>query len=702
MDTRREENVNMGLALTSPVFNENEVARHLGLKDLSGVTKVTVNEGNELYNALVSILGKSVSSNVEFEATDNKTGSVYNFGDGRAMPETNDKSDIKCNLGIGTHKLLFETQEIFVVLQAFGYPVGTNCGPKLYKTALLCMRESDKLSTILKFCNTIIKEHRKTPRESITIYRWHSRYEHWMKEQMIVARSIESVILPKSDKDCIVNDLSEFTSQEVAQFYKQHGIPYKRSYLFYGVPGAGKTSLIQAIAGKYQRDIYIINPTDREISDASLKYSFTKASNKRSLIILEDIDALFSKDRQTLVRGSSLTFSGLLNALDGVGSGNGVILILTTNHKERLDPALIRSGRVDIELKFNHATYEQIEACFRSFYNNGITDNSKYASEFATNLSGLLRKHNKHVTMAQLQNFFVIHRKDNAQNAAYDYNSILQLVKSKEEEEQQDTFMSKEEEDLVKELLWTLVNNHVFFQHPDLIRILKIHENVIAIMMNSIARSSQDESEEESAETPGGESEENVVAQQESSGSHEMVVACCRFLCYFCRTSRQNQKAMFDHLIFILENSNILLSKPSLRGSTPLDVAYSSLMENNELALALREHYLEKIAVYLSRCGMSGNTELVAKGYPDLGWDPVEGERFLDFLRFCVWVNGESVEENANLVIRLLIRRPECLGPALRGEGEGLLSAVMSGNVMSEQIQAQINTGRQIPELGFI
>ena len=259
--------------------------------------------------------------------------------------------------------------------------------------------------------------------------------------------------------------------------------------------------------------------------------------------------------------------------------------------------------------------------------------------------------------------------------------------------------MSKEEEDLVKELLWTLVNNHVFFQHPDLVRTLKIHENVIAIMMNSIARSSQDEPEEESAEANG---EEKAVAQQESSSSQEMVVACCRFLCYFCRTSNQNQKAMFDHLIFILENANILLSKPSLRGSTPLDVAYSSLMENTELALALREHYLEKIAVYLSRCGLSANTELIAKGYPDLGWDPVEGERFLDFLRFCVWVNGESVEENANLVIRLLIRRPECLGPALRGEGEGLLSSIVSGNEMSEQIQEQINTGRQIPELGYI
>ena len=94
------------------------------------------------------------------------------------------------------------------------------------------------------------------------------------------------------------------------------------------------------------------------------------------------------------------------------------------------------------------------------------------------------------------------------------------------------------------------------------------------------------------------------------------------------------------------------------------------------------EHYLEKIAVYLSRCGLQSNSELVNKGYPDIGWDPVEGERYLDFLRFCVWVAGETVEENANLVIRLLIRRPECLGPALRGEGEGLLAAIKNANAV--------------------
>lgn len=120
-----------------------------------------------------------------------------------------------------------------------------------------------------------------------------------------------------------------------------------------------------------------------------------------------------------------------------------------------------------------------------------------------------------------------------------------------------------------------------------------------------------------------------------------MVVMCCKFLCYFCRISRKNQQSMFEHLGYLLANSSMLLVRPSLRGSCPLDVAYSSLMDNNELALALRESHLERIVAYLSRAGVQSNAELLAAGYPDIGWDPVEGERFLDFLRFCVWVNGK-------------------------------------------------------------
>ncbi|EJD76290.1 ryanodine Receptor TM 4-6 family protein [Loa loa] len=242
------------------------------------------------------------------------------------------------------------------------------------------------------------------------------------------------------------------------------------------------------------------------------------------------------------------------------------------------------------------------------------------------------------------------------------------------------------EEAVLKRGLWKLMNNRIFFQHPDLMRLLTVHENVMCIMMNVLTAQQGAANHGEPAEQV--ENIEEIANAQESKDASEMVVACSRFLCYFCRTSRQNQKAMFEHLSFLLDNATMLLARPSLRGSVPLDIAYSSFMDNNELALALKEDELDKVTVYLSRCGLQPNLELVAKGYPDIGWDPVEGERYIDFLRFCVWINGESVEENANLVIRLLIRRPECLGVALKGEGQGLFSAFKEAIALSEDIRA--------------
>ncbi|CAJ0581879.1 unnamed protein product, partial [Mesorhabditis spiculigera] len=233
------------------------------------------------------------------------------------------------------------------------------------------------------------------------------------------------------------------------------------------------------------------------------------------------------------------------------------------------------------------------------------------------------------------------------------------------------------EEVILKRGLWKLMNNRIFFQHPDLMRLLSVHENVMTIMMNILTA-------QQGAVT---DHEDDGKEKQPVKDSSEMVVACSRFLCYFCRTSRQNQKAMFEHLSFLLDNATMLLARPSLRGSVPLDLAYATFMDNNELALALKEEELDKIAVYLSRCGLQPNSELLARGYPDIGWDPVEGERYIDFFRFCVWINGENVEENANLVIRLLIRRPECLGVALKGEGQGLFAAFKEAITLSEDIR---------------
>ncbi|KAE8585792.1 hypothetical protein XENTR_v10021457 [Xenopus tropicalis] len=219
--------------------------------------------------------------------------------------------------------------------------------------------------------------------------------------------------------------------------------------------------------------------------------------------------------------------------------------------------------------------------------------------------------------------------------------------------------MGPEEENLMIQSIGNIMNNKVFYQHPNLMRALGMHETVMEVMVNVLG---------------GGDSKEIRFPK--------MVTNCCRFLCYFCRISRQNQRAMFDHLSYLLQNSGIGLG---MRGSTPLDVAAASVIDNNELALALQEQDLEKVVSYLAGCGLQSCPMLLSKGYPDIGWNPVGGERYLDFLRFAVFVNGESVEENANVVVRLLIRRPECFGPALRGEGgNGLLAAIEEAIKISE------------------
>ncbi|KAA0708571.1 Ryanodine receptor 3 [Triplophysa tibetana] len=222
--------------------------------------------------------------------------------------------------------------------------------------------------------------------------------------------------------------------------------------------------------------------------------------------------------------------------------------------------------------------------------------------------------------------------------------------------------MGEEEGQLMIDGLGDIMNNKVFYQHPNLMRVLGMHETVMEVMVNVL----------------GGDKNKEIAFPK-------MVASCCRFLCYFCRISRQNQKAMFDHLSYLLENSSVGLACPTMRGSTPLDVAASSVMDNNSLALALEEPDLEKVVTYLAGCGLQNCPMLIARGYPDIGWNPIEGERYLSFLRFAVFVNGESVEENANVVVKLLIRHPECFGPALRGEGgQGLLAAMKEAIKISE------------------
>ncbi|CAN4083331.1 unnamed protein product [Withania somnifera] len=178
--------------------------------------------------------------------------------------------------------------------------------------------------------------------------------------------TFETIALEPSLKKTIIDDLDRFLKRK--EFYKRVGKAWKRGYLLYGPPGTGKSSLIAAIANYLKFDIY-----DLEFSnircDSDLRRLLLSTKN-RSILVIEDIDCSVrlperSENRTNQppnARSSNpeFTLGGLLNFIDGLWSscGDERIIIFTTNHKEKLDPALLRPGRMDMHIHMSYLTNE--------------------------------------------------------------------------------------------------------------------------------------------------------------------------------------------------------------------------------------------------------------------------------------------------------------------------------------------------------
>lgn len=181
-------------------------------------------------------------------------------------------------------------------------------------------------------------------------------------------RPFDSVVLEKGLSDKILNDVNEFLSART--WYLDRGIPYRRGYLLHGPPGTGKTSFVQALAGELDFNIAMLSLSQRGLTDDLLNHLLLNVP-ARTIVLLEDADAAFSNRRQRDedgYSGANVTYSGLLNALDGVASAEERIIFMTTNHIDRLDDALIRPGRVDMTVHLGNATEWQMERLWDRFY----------------------------------------------------------------------------------------------------------------------------------------------------------------------------------------------------------------------------------------------------------------------------------------------------------------------------------------------
>ncbi|KAK9670181.1 hypothetical protein RND81_13G183700 [Saponaria officinalis] len=179
--------------------------------------------------------------------------------------------------------------------------------------------------------------------------------------------TFDALAMEPEMKRAVIEDLDRFISRR--EFYRKVGRAWKRGYFLYGPPGTGKSSLIAAMANYLKFHIYDLQLSS-VLNDSALRRLLLSTTNK-SIFVIEDIDcSLTLADRQLQIvdkkdehysgsdMGSQVSLSGLLNFIDGLWSscGDERIFIFTTNHKEKLDPALLRPGRMDMHIHMSYLT----------------------------------------------------------------------------------------------------------------------------------------------------------------------------------------------------------------------------------------------------------------------------------------------------------------------------------------------------------
>lgn len=222
----------------------------------------------------------------------------------------------------------------------------------------------------LPILKKILKEaqelYSKSAEDKTLIYYFKESWNQWIRLSQHESRTIESVYLEKDMKKDLMKDIDRFFDS--ATLYRKNGTPWRRGYLLHGLPGTGKTSLVSAIAAKYDLNLAIMNIADIRNS------SFVSGINSvppRTILLIEDVDALFESDdndRSSRSSRNQVNFSTFLNGIDGVATPEGRITIMTTNHIEKLDSALIRPGRIDRKFEFFHATIDQKRQMCQAFF----------------------------------------------------------------------------------------------------------------------------------------------------------------------------------------------------------------------------------------------------------------------------------------------------------------------------------------------
>ncbi|CAA2982836.1 AAA-ATPase ASD, mitochondrial-like [Olea europaea subsp. europaea] len=205
--------------------------------------------------------------------------------------------------------------------------------------------------------------------------------------------SFDTLAMDPNKKEEIMKDLIRFT--EAKDYYAKIGKAWKRGYLLYGPPGTGKSTMIAAMANLLKYDIYDLELT--AVKDNTELRKLLIDTSSKSILVIEDIDCSLDltgqrekkektddekkeekdkdpvkaemKKRDQSDQSSQVTLSGLLNFIDGLWSacGGERIIVFTTNYVDKLDPALIRRGRMDKHIELSYCSFEAFKVLAKNY-----------------------------------------------------------------------------------------------------------------------------------------------------------------------------------------------------------------------------------------------------------------------------------------------------------------------------------------------
>lgn len=227
-----------------------------------------------------------------------------------------------------------------------------------YTVLFIGRRRMQVIKKLNRIIDNLMKEScNKIHGHDLTVYLGHDRMS-WS----VPAKSFDDVFLNKEIKEDLMNSLQMFQNNDTRKLYEDLNEPYHMNILLYGNPGTGKNSIAYAICEYLHADSIINLSNARIYKDSSTLYGYISTGD---IIIIDEIDTIVSKRENFKTDDQRDRFKNLLFFLDNVT--NGTIVICCTNYIERLDPALIRSGRFNKKYEISDWDYETLQEALKAY-----------------------------------------------------------------------------------------------------------------------------------------------------------------------------------------------------------------------------------------------------------------------------------------------------------------------------------------------